>query len=255
MCGRFVIAGNWAAMIDAFQVDEAMEDEIRPSWNVAPMTGIPFVSERIEEGTITRRLDLARGGLVPVWAKDAKIGSKMINARAETVVDQPSFQTAASKRRALVPAAGYYEWIKNPDGSKTPIYLHPEDEDGLIAFASLYEFWPDPAKPEDAQGKWMTTATIMTTSATDVLGHIHERTPLIIPQDRWADWLDPATMSKADVTELIESMPEPSLVPREVGKRGRVGAQQRTAAHRSGQLSQGTRRAGPEFGPALVVAG
>jgi putative SOS response-associated peptidase YedK len=218
MCGRFVIAGNKAAMLDAFNVDESFEDEMNPSWNVAPMTGIPFVSERLSDGTLTRRLDIARWGLVPVWAKDPKIGSRMINARAESVLDKPSFRTAAAKRRALVPANGYYEWQKNPDGTKTPTYLHPEREDDLIAFAALYEFWPDPEKADGDPEKWLTTATILTTDATDSLGHIHDRSPLIVPKDLHADWLDPAVTAKKDVLELIEAIPEPVLVPRVVGK-------------------------------------
>lgn len=105
MCGRFVITDYKAAIRDAFSVDETFQDELEPSWNVAPMQGIPFVSEQLREGELVRRLEIARWGLVPVWAKDPKAtGARMINARSETVTEKPTFRTAAAKRRAIVPA-------------------------------------------------------------------------------------------------------------------------------------------------------
>jgi putative SOS response-associated peptidase YedK len=218
MCGRFVIAGNKAAIRDAFSVDETYEDEVKPSWNVAPMQGIPFVSEQVREGTLVRRLEVARWGLVPGWSKDPKAGARMINARSETVTEKPSFRAAAAKRRALIPANGYYEWQKNEDGTKTPYYLHGQDEGQLLGFAGLYEFWADPSKAEDAEDKWLVTATILTRAATDVLGHIHDRTPVIVPRELQDQWLDPTMTERDQVQHFLDTIPEPNLVPRIVGK-------------------------------------
>jgi putative SOS response-associated peptidase YedK len=218
MCGRFVIAGNKTAIRDAFSVDEAHQAEVKPSWNVAPMQGIPFVSEQLHEGELVRRLDIARWGLVPVWSKDPKAGARMINARSETVTEKPSFRAAAAKRRALIPANGYYEWQRHEDGTKTPHYLHGKDEDQLLGFAGLYEYWADPTKTEDADDRWLVTATILTRAAHDALGHIHERMPVIVPTDLQDQWLDPTMTERDEVQHFIDTLPEPSLVPRVVGK-------------------------------------
>ncbi|WP_434995442.1 SOS response-associated peptidase [Arthrobacter sp. Ld5] len=229
MCGRFVIAGNKAAIHDAFSVDETFQDELKPSWNVAPMQGIPFVSEQLREGELVRRLEVARWGFVPVWAKDPKAGGKMINARSETVTEKTSFRTAAAKRRALIPANGYYEWQKNEDGTKTPHYLHGEDEDQLLGFAGLYEFWPDPTKAEDAEDKWLVAATILTRAAHNALGHIHERMPVIVPRDLQDQWLDPTMTERNQVQHFIDTIPEPNLIPRIVGKQ--VGSVRNNGPH------------------------
>ncbi|WP_104181870.1 SOS response-associated peptidase [Arthrobacter sp. B0490] len=218
MCGRFVIAGNKATIRDAFSVIESFEDELKPSWNAAPMQGIPFVSEQLREGELVRRLEIAHWGLVPVWFKDSKVGARMIDARSETVTEKPSFRVAAAKRSALVPANGYYEWQKNEDGTKIPHYLHGEDEEQLLGFAGLCEFWLDPTKPEDADDMWLETATILTRAAHDTLGHIHDRTPVIIPTDLQDQWLDPTMTERDQVRHFTDTIPEPNLVPRIVGR-------------------------------------
>ncbi|KRF07079.1 hypothetical protein ASH00_16170 [Arthrobacter sp. Soil782] len=222
MCGRFVVAGNKADLVNSFEIQEAPA-ELRRSWNVAPMTDIPIITEKAGSGedtadSVTRRLETARWGLVPSWSKDPKGGARLINARSETVLEKPSFRKAAVKRRAIVPADGFYEWLKDPDGSKTPIYLHPEDENELLGFAALYEFWPNPELDEDDPEKWLVTATILTRTATDALGHIHDRTPVIVPPDLRGDWLNPALDDKDEVRQLLETIPEPHLLPRVVDK-------------------------------------
>jgi putative SOS response-associated peptidase YedK len=116
------------------------------------------------------------------------------------------------------PAEGYYEWQKTEDGKKIPNYLYSEKTD-LLAFAGLYEFWPDQALPEDQPGKWLLSCTVLTTTAHDTLGHIHDRSPAIIPPEMFADWLDPETRDKADVQSLLDSVPEPVLTPRIVTDR------------------------------------
>jgi putative SOS response-associated peptidase YedK len=217
MCGRFVMAKATADLVSAFGVDDVLGPEVRPSWNVAPTQRVRVVTERLdpETGELTRLLETAHWGLVPVWAKSKSVGARMINARVETVTEKPSFRSAAIKRRALVPADGYYEWQKTP-ARKIPHYLSAEDG-GLLAFAGLYEFWKDPELPEDAGDQWLMSCTIITTSAADALGHIHDRTPLIVPPDLQQDWLDPHLADKAGVRQLLDAMPEPHLVPRVVG--------------------------------------
>lgn len=181
-------------------------------YNIAPTQPIAIARERYDDGV--RELCHARWGLVPSWAKDPSIGGRMINARSETVVEKPAFRSAASKRRCLIPASGYYEWMP-VTGSKTkqPIYLHA-DHDDLLAFAGLYEQWWPKARP-DAEPLW--TATIITTAAPDALGQIHDRTPVILPENLWDDWLSPRITEKVDIAGILAAVPEPRLVPRLVG--------------------------------------
>ncbi len=149
-----------------------------------------------------RQLRVVRWGLVPFWAKDVKIGSRMINARAETVAEKPAFRRAFAKRRCLLPADGYYEWQSQPGAAKQPIYISRRDGRAL-AFAGLYELWRDPAVARDDPDAWLWTATVITTSAPDELGMIHDRMPMIIDPNRWSDWLDPANGDVADLRSLL----------------------------------------------------
>ncbi len=210
-------------LVAAFAAEQAVGEDIAPSWNVAPTDNVRIVTERVHRGeehdddgrpAAVRRLATAKWGLVPVWAKDPKIGSRMINARRETVLEKPAFRKAAVKRRALVPADGYYEWEKSGK-TKIPTYLYSPSEDPL-AFAGLYEFWPDPSLPEDHEHKWLLSFTIITTEASDALGHIHDRTPLIVPPDLYSDWLDPELTETTGVQQLLDAIPEPVLTPRVV---------------------------------------
>lgn len=216
MCGRYVMARSTGDLVASFDVDESFSGEIHPSYNVAPTNQVPLVMERkAPEGSGSiRKLTAARWGLVPSWSKDPKSGARLINARMETVTEKPSFRQAAAKRRALVVADGYFEWQKTPEG-KIPTYLHGEDEE-VLAFAGLFEYWPDPALPEYHPDKWLRSCTIITTAAADSLGHIHDRTPVIVPPDLYADWLDPETTDAVEVRQLLDTIPEPRLVPRVV---------------------------------------
>jgi putative SOS response-associated peptidase YedK len=148
-----------------------------------------------------RELRIVRWGLVPSWAKDVSIGSRLINARAETVSTKPAFRRAFARRRCLLPADGFYEWQAAGDGPharKQPYFIHRPDG-GVLAFAGLYELWRDPAVPDGDPDAWLWSATIITTRAPDDLGKIHDRTPMVIEPARWADWLDPG---QADETAL-----------------------------------------------------
>jgi putative SOS response-associated peptidase YedK len=218
MCGRYVMSRATGDLLSYFDAKEVEGTPPPPSWNVAPTQDVPIITEKLQDDELDRRLLIARWGLVPSWAKDMKIGSKLINARSETILDKPSFRKAAITRRALIPAEGYYEWQKTEDGKKIPNYLYSETED-LLAFAGLYEFWPDPSLPEDDPGKWLLSCTVLTTTAQDTLGHVHDRAPVIIPAAMFGDWLDPETRDKARVQELLDSVPEPVLTPRIVSDR------------------------------------
>jgi putative SOS response-associated peptidase YedK len=219
MCGRYVMSKARGDLLAYYDAKESEGRETPPSWNVAPTQDVPIVTERLDDqGELHRRLVTARWGLVPSWAKDIKIGSKLINARRESILEKPSFRKAAVKRRMVLPAEGFYEWEKTPDGKKIPTYLFSEGEE-LLSFAGLYEFWADPSVPEDDPGKWLLSCTVLTTTAQDSLGHVHDRAPVIVPRDMLADWLDPGTTDPSDVQKILEAIPDPALTPRVVSDR------------------------------------
>jgi putative SOS response-associated peptidase YedK len=214
MCGRYASARKRIELLEEFGVQrDAVAEPLQPDYNVAPTKPVYTVLDRApaaagEQGAepsgaevVERELRVMRWGLVPFWAKDVKIGSRMINARAETLAEKPAFRRAFAKRRCLLPADGYYEW-QQQDGTKQPVYITRADGRPL-AFAGLYELWRDPALARQDPDSWLWTATIITTSAPDELGMIHDRMPMIIDEPRWADWLDPETSDVADLRALL----------------------------------------------------
>jgi len=186
VCGRYASSRRPDDLVSYFEVEEPPEEMLPPSWNVAPTDPVYAVVQKPARppraGTV-RELRVLRWGLVPSWSKDAKGGARMINARMESVTEKPAFRTAYAKRRCLVPADGYYEWKLEGTG-KQPYYLTSQDR-APLAMAGLYEHWKSP------EGEWLSTCTIITTSAPDELGEIHDRTPLLVPRAAWATWLDP----------------------------------------------------------------
>ena len=163
MCGRYASARRDDELAHRFHVSELVGDELGPSWNVAPTQDVRGVLERVEADHPVRQLHTLRWGLVPSWAKDSKIGSRMINARVETITEKPAFRRAAAKRRLIVPMDGYYEWQVpgSGKGRKTPYYL--TDPDGApLAAAGLYELWRDPSKGADDPDRWLWSLTIIT---------------------------------------------------------------------------------------------
>lgn len=205
MCGRYASSRSPEDIVEEFEVlDPRLERAIPPSWNVAPTDEVYAVMERVPRtdddpdrtGDPVRQLRSLRWGLVPSWAKDEKIGSRMINARMETVAEKPAFRKAFASRRCIVPADGYFEWYDtertNAKGKpvKQPFFITPEDG-SILAMAGLYEIWRDRSVPEDAAGAFRWTCTVITTEATDQLGRIHDRMPLIVDRDSRAAWLDP----------------------------------------------------------------
>jgi putative SOS response-associated peptidase YedK len=211
-----------------FEVDEEFDGLPGPDYNVAPTVAVPAIFERrVSHGiapsgvrggrpprsdTVRRRLAPLVWGLVPSWAKDASIGSKMINARVETVADKPAFRRAFAARRCLLPADGFYEWYKveAPPGSgrgkakplKQPFFIRRFDGKPLI-MAGLYEIWRDPSKDRDDDSAWLRTCTVITTEATDAAGHIHTRMPMVVQREAVDAWLDPNLTDPPQVRQLL----------------------------------------------------
>lgn len=225
MCGRFANSSTDRDLVAAFAVAETVGDQLPPSWNVAPTHQVRVVLDRLPRASSTpdggapavavRQLRSVRWGLVPSWAQDVRIGARLINARAESITDKPAFKAAAARRRCLVPADGYFEWEPRPGTrTKQAWYLHRGE--ALLAFAGLYELWPDPALDRDDPARWVWSCTVLTTRAPDALGHVHDRSPVLLTPDLAADWLDPTLTDPARVREIVRTIPEPLLEPTEV---------------------------------------
>ncbi|MCU1658989.1 MAG: yedK, partial [Pseudonocardiales bacterium] len=210
MCGRYVNVAASGDLVDEFDADDVIGDEPGPSWNIAPTDPVRIVVQRAPRGAdadaTVRQIRTVRWGLVPNWSKARTGGAKMINARIETVTTKPAFKTAAARRRCLIPALGYYEWQQTDDG-KIPHFLH--DPDGhLLAMAGLYELWRDPTLADDDPNRWLWTCTIITQQATDLLGEIHDRNPVVVPRELRADWLDCSSDDIDAAARLLERIPE-----------------------------------------------
>lgn len=207
MCGRFTLFADDQKLATLFDID-VMEGEHAPAYNQAPSQFIRSVV-----GNDSRTLTLQKWGLVPGWAKGSF--KPLINARAETVTEKPSFRAAASRRRCLLPTNGYYEW-----SDRQPYFLAEADADGaplpprdspVLAMAGIYEVpWSDIDT--------VPTCAIITHAAHDSLGHIHPRMPLFIPQERWDEWLDPSLDDRGQVAAMIADMPQMLLAAQPVSK-------------------------------------
>ncbi len=208
MCGRYANSRHDGDLLREFAVASVVDPPLPPSWNVAPTQNARVVLERLVDDEPDRQLRTLRWGLVPSWAKDLRIGSKLVNARSETVTEKSAFKAAAARRRCLIPADGYYEWMVT-DAGKTPIYLHG---DGVLGFAGVYELRPDLEDPD----RWLWTYAILTCTTQDALGHIHDRSPVVVPRDLSATWLDPHLTDPGSVRELLASIPPPRLETYEV---------------------------------------
>lgn len=208
MCGRYASSRDAEVIADEFDVQESLASELEPNYNVAPTTPVYAVVERPakEDRPQQRQLRLLTWGLIPSWAKDASIGTRLINARLETAAEKPAFRRAFERRRAIIPADGYYEWYATTVGGKTrkqPYFIAPEDG-SILAMAGLYEIWRDPAKSEEDADRFRWTMTVITTSAEDSLGHVHDRMPLMLDRDGYDAWLDPTLTDVSEVAGLLQ---------------------------------------------------
>lgn len=195
MCGRFALTAPASDIAEIFQVD--ILPEVLPRYNVAPTTQVACVVDT-DEG---RKVEMFRWGLIPSWAKDKKVGYRMINARAETVAEKPSFRSSFKAKRCLVPCDGFYEWVAGENG-KTPHYIRMRDS-GLFAFAGLWSEW------KGGEGS-LNTYTIITTEANEFLKPLHHRMPVILPPDLYTRWLDPQTPA-LDLHAMLKPLTEDSL--------------------------------------------
>ena len=220
MCGRYASSRRPDDLVEEFEVQQVdVREKLEPDYNVAPTKEVYAVVERPPKGDggerageSERQLRVLRWGLVPSWAKDPSIGNRMINARMETVADKPAYKRAFAKRRCLLPADGYFEWYPTTELTKAgkprkqPFFIRPKDH-GVLAMAGLYEIWRDPTRDDDDPERFRWTCTVLTTQAEDSLGHIHDRMPLMVERDRWAQWLDPTASGQDRLDLLVPAAP------------------------------------------------
>lgn len=210
MCGRFTQQRPSAELAALFGAED-LADTPGGRFNLAPQQLGLVVVERPNRRAVTAY----RWGLVPTWAKDAKIGNRLINARAETVASTPAFRASFAKRRCLVPADGFYEWDRVNERIRQPNLVRRGD--GLpMAFAGLWSTWRDPTEPE---GEPLRTFAIVTTAANATLAPIHDRMPVILPPEAWAAWLDPEPAAPGELLALLRPAPDKLLVRFPVSKR------------------------------------
>lgn len=207
MCGRFVVANAASQLASVLRVDVMNDDLPAPSYNVAPTMSVAIVLDSVKTDPPTRRLEPARWGLVPGWARDPSIGAKAFNARSEEAEHKPMFRAALVQRRAVVPVSGYYEW-RRTDAGTTPHFIHPASGAPLF-LAGLYEWWRDPARAADDPARWMLSFTVLTRAAAAGLAAIHDRMPVFLDADAADAWLDPGAENVGDLLDAAaDAAPE-----------------------------------------------
>ena len=184
---------------------------LKPRFNIAPTQAVPVVRMAPQQSEPQRQFVFLHWGLVPSWADDPAIGNRMINARAETAADKPSFRTALRRRRCLIVADGFYEWQKLGK-RRQPMFIHLRD-DRPLAFAGLWESW------EGAGHSALESCTILTTEANDLVRPIHDRMPVIVAPEDYARWLDPAVQKPEPVLPLLRPYPSEPMEAYPVGTR------------------------------------
>jgi putative SOS response-associated peptidase YedK len=195
MCGRFTLLAPGEAVAELFDLSET--PQLAPRYNIAPTQ--PVAAVRYNNDKNQRELAHFHWGLIPRWAKDPSIGSRMINARSETAAEKPSFRAAFKYRRCLVPTDGFYEWWK-VDGGKQPVLIKMKDE-RPFAIAGLWEHWQSP------DGSEIESVTLLTTEPNDLLTKIHNRMPVILAEKDYDLWLDPGAQHPGEVQPLMRPFP------------------------------------------------
>ncbi|MBI5957734.1 MAG: SOS response-associated peptidase [Chloroflexi bacterium] len=210
MCGRFALTEtNPTVLAQVFDLDSV--PSLSPRYNIAPTQAVATVVRDPENGR--SRLEVMRWGLIPSWAKDPAIGNKMINARGETIAEKPAFRAALRYRRCLVIADGFYEWAALDTGPKQPLFITIKDR-RPFGMAGLWERWTEPSS-----GEVLTTCTIITTEPNELMATIHNRMPVILPRDAYADWLDPKQTDGKQLLPLIQSYPADRMTAWPVSRR------------------------------------
>jgi putative SOS response-associated peptidase YedK len=205
MCGRYTITVSLEELMAYYMITESSASYHRPRFNIAPGQMVLAV---VSDGE-RNRLGELKWGLIPPWAKDERIGSKMINARSETVDSKPAFRKSLRKKRCLIPADGFYEW-KRQESSKQPMRVVMKDR-SLFSMAGLYETWirPDGAK--------VSSCTILTTEPNELMAPIHDRMPVILSREDEALWLDRQTDDPEPLLQLLRPYPAGKLEAYPVG--------------------------------------
>jgi putative SOS response-associated peptidase YedK len=199
MCGRFVLSTPADAIAEEFAALTAGL-VLRPRYNIAPMQDVAVV--RMSGGQ--RVLAQLRWGLIPFWAKDPAIASKLINARAESAATKPSFREALKKRRCIVPATGFYEW-KKEGTRRQPWYFRPSRPGALLAIAGMWERWKDP------EGNPVDTVCLLTSEANSVLSPVHDRMPVLLDRTGVTRWLDDSVSDVTKLQDLLVPAPAEAL--------------------------------------------
>jgi len=213
MCGRYIQVSSPTLLTEYFGVDEiAIPEAPEADYNVAPRKEVLTIVQRgldAPEAAATggsRVLEQMRWGLVPSWAKDEKIGDRLINARAESLTEKAAFKTAFRKRRCIIPADGFYEWQRfEGTKKKQPMFVHRRDGEP-IGFAGLWEVWR-----EDADAPWLLSCTIVTTRANSVMEPVHDRMPVMLPETAWKTWLDVRVNERAELEPLLVPPPDAEI--------------------------------------------
>lgn len=199
MCGRFLLTAPGRIVAELFQLNH--EPLLEPRFNIAPSQPVAVVRIKAESGA--RELDMIRWGLIPFWAKDPRIGHKMINARSETVAQKPAFRAAFNQRRCLIAADGFYEWKRHGRG-KLPYLIRMKDE-SPFAFAGLWEHW---RSPDD---RVLESCTILTTYPNPLLKPLHERMPVILAAGDYDLWLDTSVKAADKLNPLLRPYPDDEM--------------------------------------------
>jgi len=205
VCGRYAFFSPAESVRKLFDVEVPLE--IAPRYNIAPTQYVPVVRQGGEHG---RQLAMLYWGLVPFWAKDKAVGNRMINARAESLAEKPSFRNALRKRRCLVLADGYYEW-RSQGGARQPYFIHRRDGQPF-AMAGLWERW-------EKEGEVLESCTIVTTEANAFMRPLHHRMPVILPVDAQATWLAVNMALDSELTGLLQPPPDDMLSAHPVSTR------------------------------------
>lgn len=203
MCGRYVQVSSPELLAERFHVDEVdVPERVEADYNVAPRKQVLSVVQRAPEARV---LEEMRWGLIPAWAKDPKIGDRLINARAESLAEKPAFRQAFRHQRCILPADGFYEWQVVPGRKqKQPMFVHRRDGEPL-AFAALWEVWRDRDTPD---APWIRSCVVITTRANATLAPVHDRMPVILAESAWDTWLDPTVDDPAVLAGLLVPAPD-----------------------------------------------
>jgi putative SOS response-associated peptidase YedK len=209
MCGRFTLSQTAQTIAEVFALEEV--PPVESSYNIAPTQFIATIKQA--EGSVRRQFQRMRWGLIPSWSKDPKIGNRLINARAETIHEKPSFRSGFKNRRCLIPSDGFYEWQKQETGSKQPYYIYLRNHK-LFAFAGIWDRWTG------ADGEEVESCTIVTTQANPFVASLHDRMPVILNPEEYDLWLSPLNNHDSDrLKSLLQPYPAAQMEMHPVSQR------------------------------------